>query len=178
MNVKNVRSACGQHAPRPRTSTPMLVCAAHCTQAEEEAAAARRKAEGLREIFSVADSGRSGYIDEVQLADLAKAAAPEFTSEKCRALLSELDTSSNGQVSCCYIVLTYTAVAFIAYVLAYVVMAYVVMAYTVMAYTVMAYMVMAYTVMAYMVMAYIAMAYIVMAILPVLLVRRWCSYRL
>ena len=61
-------------------------------QAEEEAAVAKEKAEEeararakeeaeLREIFRLADTDRSGYIDETELLGLGKAVNPNFTSQ-------------------------------------------------------------------------------------------------
>ena len=68
-------------------------------KAEEEARARAKEEAELREIFRLADTDRSGYIDETELLDLGKAVNPNFTPEKCRVLLNKMDTSRDGQLS-------------------------------------------------------------------------------
>ena len=53
----------------------------------------------LREIFGLADTECSGYIDEAELLTLGRAVNPHFTGEKCHVLLKEMDTSHDGKVS-------------------------------------------------------------------------------
>jgi hypothetical protein len=53
----------------------------------------------LRLIFRLVDQDHSGYIDAAELLALGKAINPKFTQQKCRALISKMDTSHDGQVS-------------------------------------------------------------------------------
>jgi hypothetical protein len=84
---------------RTRPQAEEEAAAAAKKKAEEEARARAKEEAELREIFRLADTDRSGYIDETELLDLGKAVNPNFTPEKCRVLLNKMDTSRDGQLS-------------------------------------------------------------------------------
>ena len=70
----------------------------HATTENASMEAVGNEAE-LFEIFHLADTDCSGYIDQLELLDLGKAVNPNFTTEKCRVLLKKMDTSHDGKVS-------------------------------------------------------------------------------